>query len=627
MAREAGDNGAALAAFVAVESLRAATDEQERIEALSLLIYSCAGAEVDRMAQSAAAMQGDVVPLLAPLLGSGSMEQRKLAGNALLILCFKHSDNAALVGESMAVEAAIANALASGLHRSELALIANDDDLVRQISVGMLSNVAAFNMRSHARLIECGVVQMAVSVLESSYVCRLRGIPQGELHDKLIAWSVSLLHCLSDNPSNRSTLLGAGAAPQLLRIAQSARVGYFPVSATFAVANLYVHADKCSNSALLSPPPSAVHIPSSVLRQCVEAFPAALRGEVHNGYYFLPHKVALGLRNLLSLSPVSDNPGLWQSTTIATIPTGSLLDVERSFAKLHRQQDAVRDLKATVAYVSKPVVLEAPREAAGTAATTADLNDDTYWAIGVPVDGIRPSLIEAGALHILARSLLSANALYDHHDCGSCAHGGQSLSQHTPDAREVRAAHTFDSQTVIETNATMYELVVGFRSLEMDLLQLQSESGAPDCGLSLLAMVIRPLLQSLCRLAWAKVGQWFPGPQLPLDLVEMVIGACPNTASNAQHHSAIAQEEAATKSSDSDNISMPEDLVDTRNCDGNEHGHFPIDPAPNTARDSWEASELHDAAAKRFVRQRVQEPCPEYWCRTQASYHATKTWI
>ena len=107
--------GDALAAFAAAEALRSAADEQSRLEAMGLLIYSCAGREVDRDSQTTAAKAG-VVPLLAPLVGSGSTHQRMMAANTLLILCFKHADNAALVGHSPAVEAAVANVLAPPSH-------------------------------------------------------------------------------------------------------------------------------------------------------------------------------------------------------------------------------------------------------------------------------------------------------------------------------------------------------------------------------------------------------------------------------------------------------------------------------------------------------------------------------
>ena len=108
MARDEG-GGDALAAFAAAEALRSAADEQSRLEAMGLLIYSCAGREVDRDSQTTAAKAG-VVPLLAPLVGSGSTHQRMMAANTLLILCFKHADNAALVGQSPAVEAASSSA-------------------------------------------------------------------------------------------------------------------------------------------------------------------------------------------------------------------------------------------------------------------------------------------------------------------------------------------------------------------------------------------------------------------------------------------------------------------------------------------------------------------------------------
>eukprot|EP01043_Picozoa_sp_COSAG02_P004293 COSAG02_NODE_110_length_36062_cov_85.812106_33_plen_628_part_00 len=626
MARSEVGSGDALAAFVAVESLRAATHEQERIEALGLLIYSCAAGatEVDRLAQSTVATQGAVVPLLAPLLASGSLHQRKLAGNALLILCFKHSDNAALVGESSAIEAAVANVLAPTNSRpksgatdeSGLALIENDKELVRQISVGVLSNVAAFNPCSHVRLVECGAVQMAVSVLESLLVCKIDGaIRKEELHDKLIAWSVSLLHCLSDNRSVRPALIDAGAGAQLLRIAQSPRSGaHFPVSATFAVANLYSHAAEYSRGVVLAPPRSAVHIPETVLRQCVEALPAALRGEVHNGYYFMPDKVALGLRNLLSLSSAcmmaANTCNSQRPPTIATDSSGSLLGVATAFARLHKQEDAGRLAAAKAGRITGSGIWSHAERARVAAAAASGPNVDAHWTIGVPVDAIRSTLIDAGALRSLALALSSVGP--SSNTARQCGHPGQNTRSLNGfvDEQEEREASKLHRQTLVEATDAMYELVVGYRSLETDLLHLQCDGDACVVGLCLLATAIRPLLQSLRRLAWAKVGHWFSRPPLSLDLVELVIAALAELDfRSCQYKASDSSTErvggATTEPSDSETETEA------------------------TARSEImvAASRLHDdAAAERYVCERVQEPGPDYWCSTRTSHHATKTW-
>lgn len=620
-------SGDALAAFMATESLRAATDEQERIEALGLLIYSCAAgaAEVDRLAQSTVTTQGAVVPLLARLLDSGSLHQRKLAGNALLILCFKHSDNAALVGESRAIEAAVANVLAPTSSRpksgatdeSGLALIENDEELVRQISVGVLSNVSAFNPCSHARLVGCGVVQMAVSVLESLLACRIDGaIKKEQLHDKLIAWSVSLLHCLSDNRSIRPALIDAGATAQLLRIAQSPCSGHFPVSATFAVGNLYSHDIEYPREAL-APPLSAVHIPETVLRQCVAALPAALRGEVHNGYYFMPDKVALGLRNLLSLSSrcrtVASMRTARRPLTVTTDSSGLLLGIETAFARLHRQEDAERIAETRARHITGNGIWSHAESARVAAAAATDTNVDAHWAIGMPVDAIRAALIDAGALRSLALALNSVGPPSNNADqCGYAGHDKRSpnacVDEQEQEELEARMLHR---QTLLEASAAMYELVVGYRSLELDLLHLQYDSNPSVVGLCLLAKVIRPLLQSLRRLAWAKVGQWSSRPTLSLDLVELV------TAAFAEMNSRSCQYKA------SDGTTECVAGATTENSDSGTETDAIIGSQTIVATDA--SSRLHDAAAERYVCERVQEPGPNYWCSTQTSHHATKT--
>ena len=63
MARHGGDAAAAMAATGALHD---AEDESQRIEAMGLLIYSCAGHEVDRTSQSAAASGTCLSPFAAP---------------------------------------------------------------------------------------------------------------------------------------------------------------------------------------------------------------------------------------------------------------------------------------------------------------------------------------------------------------------------------------------------------------------------------------------------------------------------------------------------------------------------------------------------------------------------------
>jgi hypothetical protein len=136
---------------------------------------------------------------------TSSVRERFLAGNALLTLCFQHAENAVLVGRSVAIEAAVANILTEAAppqddgtdeevpdpeaedeqlaeddaeqdwgpgetHRwrgSLLCLERNDSDLVRQVSAGMLGNVAAFAVSTHVRLLQCGAPRAAIAVLRS----------------------------------------------------------------------------------------------------------------------------------------------------------------------------------------------------------------------------------------------------------------------------------------------------------------------------------------------------------------------------------------------------------------------------------------------------------------------------
>ena len=584
MAREAAQ-GDALAAFAAAESLRAAPDddEQARIEAMGLLIYSCAGHEVDRAAQTMAAVQGGAIPLLVPLLGGGSLHQRMLAGNTLLILCFKHADNAARVGASRALEAAVANALAP-TGRGGLALIANDGELVRQISVGMLSNVAAFSERSHARLIEAGAHRMGIAVLEALFEAQRGGatgvaVDPSELHDKLIAWSVSLLHCLSDSAASGRALVEAGAIRPLLRIAQSPHGHHFPVSAALAVGNLYRAARRLQPqlSAELIPAASSVHIPGSVLRQCVEALPAALRGEVYGGYYFLPSKVAMGIRNLLALADdhVARGSGILLSAS-AVNPND---DVEVTHLQRMRNiQDGCDELKRSwhkkaMHEIKKHSGVPLSRADAVVAAAVADIDID---AIGVPVEGIRAIMVQASAVPTLALMLAQPEP--------------QRRAGYT-DKREEEEERVLHRRTLEEGSATLFELVVGHRSLESDLLAMPRQGSGDDYtddhmsvdldelrqpivgglgelndggGLGMLARVIAPLLEPLRRLAWAKASHsrlgggrarlaepkhdGYRAPQwtmaaLPMDLVEMVAAwSIRLSESDASEHNIAAAE-------------------------------------------------------------------------------------
>ena len=472
----------------AAEALKSATDEQQRIEAMGLLIYSCAGQDVDRPSQSAAAA-GGVIPILAPLVAQGSMHHRMMASNTLLIMCFKHTENCVAVGRSLAVEAAIRNVVAPsdfGLKsQGSVALKRNDDELCRQISIGLLSNIASFSISSHARLLSCGAAAAAVDILRALCLVRRQRprVDPEEIHDKLIAWSVSLLHGLSDHAPSVRQLIDAGAIEVLAHVVQGSSPlhgKYFQASAAFALANVYQYGATLEpTAAWRMEQPEPLRIPEAVLVQMVEALPKAIAGEVYMGYFFQPFKVAMGLLHLIQLP--EDMIGEQTPNGIARrrLDHGQVCVGESGHSRLRR------------------ILLDAC--AIGALAMTLELTADGrarfYGGTALYELVVGNSKLEAA----LATAVDRPNVIPAADDHGVAAGRLVAVVESLPPLQSVAAVD-------LKSGAPQ-AVHVGGGPVARHMLEVQHMQMPPECMHDLLPRLLLPLLLCCQRLAWAKAGQ------------------------------------------------------------------------------------------------------------------------